>query len=178
MNNNTNFLLKCFPKFFTVLPLLLLLILLLGEDPISKQIGFVGKGVDALPPSEICDNCQKVIFYAFQHYRQSSTKRLLKHWIKHLCNRYFEYRRRCHSKLVHNFREIWSDMESILDTSQRQRLRHYNGVDTKFKPYKTCEKLKECGKEQSPIDWTKGKQISVENEPWTEITPKQNSDEV
>jgi len=84
-------------------------------------------------------------------------------------------------------------MESILDTSQRQRLRHYNGVDTKFKPYKTCEKLKgikliyyskfafkksECGKEQSPIDWTKGKQISVENEPWTEITPKQNSDEV
>uniref|UniRef100_A0A915P8G1 Nuclear receptor domain-containing protein n=2 Tax=Meloidogyne TaxID=189290 RepID=A0A915P8G1_9BILA len=98
--------------------------------------------------------------------------------ILRLFNEQLIYRRRCHSKLVHNFREIWSDMESILDTSQRQRLRHYNGVDTKFKPYKTCEKLKECGKEQSPIDWTKGKQISVENEPWTEITPKQNSDEV
>uniref|UniRef100_A0A1I8BCA7 Saposin B-type domain-containing protein n=1 Tax=Meloidogyne hapla TaxID=6305 RepID=A0A1I8BCA7_MELHA len=147
-----------------------------GDNPISSQIG-LGKGVNALLPSQICDNCQKVIFFAFQHYRQSSTKRQLKHWIKHLCNRYFEYRRRCHSKLEHNFRDIWSDIESVLDTSQRQRLRHYHGVDTKFKPYKTCEKLKECGKEQSPIDWTKGKQ-TFEGETWTEITPQQNSDEV
>ena len=86
------------------------------------------------------------VFYAFQYYRYTTTKRLLRHRIKHLCNRYFEvtvynhnpllvklkYRRHCLVLLVHKVEDIWSDMERALD----------DGESHQFKPFKTCEKLK------------------------------------
>uniref|UniRef100_A0A183CEC2 Saposin B-type domain-containing protein n=1 Tax=Globodera pallida TaxID=36090 RepID=A0A183CEC2_GLOPA len=99
---------------------------------------------DALSEGEMCENCQKVLYHAFLYYRVQTTKRLLKHKLKHLCKRYFEYRRHCLITMLPKVDLIWENMEKVLDEDRASE-------PVSFKPYGTCATIKECDKDHSPL---------------------------
>uniref|UniRef100_A0A914I675 Saposin B-type domain-containing protein n=1 Tax=Globodera rostochiensis TaxID=31243 RepID=A0A914I675_GLORO len=98
----------------------------------------------ALSEGEMCENCQKVLYHAFLYYRVQTTKRLLKHKLKHLCKRYFEYRRHCLITLLPKVDLIWENMEKVLDEDRASE-------PVSFKPYGICATIKECDKDHSPL---------------------------
>ncbi|KAL3087124.1 hypothetical protein niasHS_005363 [Heterodera schachtii] len=99
--------------------------------------------VNALSDEEMCDQCQKVLYRTFLYYRVQTTKRFLRHKLKHLCKRYFEYRRHCLITMMPRVDLIWVDMEKVLNEE--------NSVTPEFKPYGTCAAMKECAKVHRPL---------------------------
>ncbi|KAI1703339.1 hypothetical protein DdX_14975 [Ditylenchus destructor] len=117
--------------YFNLLPFALLQILISLSQTAS-----------ALTPDEQCNACQKIVFFAFQHYRKTTTKRFLRHKLKHLCKRYYDYRRHCLITVVPKSDVVWSEFErAVPDGAQ-------------FKPMPSCVLIKECDKNQSPLQFT------------------------
>ncbi|CAD5221279.1 unnamed protein product [Bursaphelenchus okinawaensis] len=80
---------------------------------------------------DFCTGCQKVLDNSFVNYQAVTSRRVLRHKLKHLCKRYFEYRRRCLAILPPNFHVIADHMDSAM----------LLGI---YKPLDTCTNLKEC----------------------------------
>uniref|UniRef100_A0A915E1C4 Uncharacterized protein n=1 Tax=Ditylenchus dipsaci TaxID=166011 RepID=A0A915E1C4_9BILA len=81
------------------------------------------------------------LYYTFQYYKKTTTKKFLRHKVKHMCKRYFEYRRRCLTNVLSKTDAVYNDMERAI-------------LSGHYKPMTTCETVKECDKNQSPLIFT------------------------
>ncbi|KAI6180882.1 Saposin B-type domain-containing protein [Aphelenchoides besseyi] len=112
---------------------------------ISIQICLCDENLEeAEPPPKMaaadeCSYCQRVLFMTFVGYqRGGDSVRLLRHKLKHICKRYYEYKRRCLLVLIPQLESIGDGMRAALITHR-------------YKPISTCKLLKECDKDQSPL---------------------------
>ncbi|KAI6223053.1 hypothetical protein M3Y99_01469400 [Aphelenchoides fujianensis] len=91
-------------------------------------------------PADECSYCQRVLFMTFVWYqRAGDSSRLFRHKVKHICKRYYEYKRRCLLTLFPKVEMLIDGMRAALATKR-------------YKPISTCKLLKECDKNQSPLD--------------------------
>ncbi|KAI6175424.1 hypothetical protein M3Y97_00687200 [Aphelenchoides bicaudatus] len=62
--------------------------------------------LSASKPEQECDHCQRCLYMTFVWYQRAESRRMLKHKMKHICKRYFEYRRHCLMTLLPKIEQV------------------------------------------------------------------------
>uniref|UniRef100_A0A1I7RN98 Saposin B-type domain-containing protein n=2 Tax=Bursaphelenchus xylophilus TaxID=6326 RepID=A0A1I7RN98_BURXY len=90
---------------------------------------------------EVCENCQKVLYITSLYYNKQRSKPFLRRKVKHLCKRYYEYRRHCLVTLVPKADLIAFTIDNALENGQ-------------YQPSDTCTLISECDKNQAPMNFS------------------------
>jgi len=90
--------------------------------------------IEGLSREDICHNCQRVLGFVHDHYKTQTTRKSIQHKIRHLCNRYFDYRQHCIRYILRRVDDISEDL-----------MRHAREQShAEYKPRECCTKIGEC----------------------------------